>query len=161
MTLVSPGIVGLVSGNAVSVRASYWSTAGAKYGDADKGANDLSQNPNFRDASRTGATWDTSLGGAGTLTNTAAELVKLNGFDSSGAVATYNTAYNTAAFLAYIRFGFTPTNQALKGAGDPADGSPDIGAEAVAALGISRGRIVNAGGFGSTGRGSLINAGGI
>lgn len=119
------------------------------------GAHDVNADPQFADSARNIAKWDLSLGGPGTSANALTELQKRN--DISG----YNSAYTELALSAYVKNGFAPKNTALKGAGSPTDGSPDIGAVAVVALGISRGRVVNAGGFGSRGRGGLINAGGV
>jgi len=76
------------------------------------GANDVSGDPGFVDAARNIKTWDTSLGGAGTVANAIAELIKLN--DASG----YNSAYNLPALLTYIRAGFVPTTYAFKAAHD-------------------------------------------
>lgn len=99
--------------------------------DAGFGLYDTEANPNFVDSTRTIGTFDTSLGGAGTRANFFTELLKKNGFDINGDIAVYNSAYNIADAITHIRAGFTPTNAALRGAGDPADSSPDIGAVTV------------------------------
>jgi hypothetical protein len=49
----------------------------------------------------------------------------------NGYGGTFNSNYTPANLVTYVRAGFAPTNVALKGAGDPADGSPDIGAVSV------------------------------
>lgn len=97
--------------------------------DTGFGAFDINANPNFNDVNATFATWDTSLGGAGTVANAFAELLKKNGFDRAGTAATFNAAYTKAALLTYLRNAFTPTNSALDGAGF---GGEDIGAINVA-----------------------------
>lgn len=74
------------------------------------GANDVDVNPQFVDSARKLATWDTSLGGPGTVANALAELAKMN---DTG----YNTAYNIPDLLTYIRGGFAPTNASLQNAG--------------------------------------------
>jgi hypothetical protein len=80
------------------------------------GANDTDDvDPQFVDWNRTPATWDDSLGGAGTLDG-AAERLRPGGGNT------------VEELLAYIREGFRPQNALLKGAGDPGSGSPDLGA---------------------------------
>lgn len=74
------------------------------------GANDLAVNPNFVDSSRDFASWDTSLGGAGTDSNAITEFRKRN-------LATFNSNYTTQNLIAYIRAGFAPTNSSLQNAG--------------------------------------------
>jgi hypothetical protein len=77
------------------------------------GLNDVWGDPGFLDIERTIKSWDTSLGGAGTVANALTELRKKN--DAAG----YNSAYTIAALFAYIRAGFTPSNPAyLRGAAD-------------------------------------------
>jgi hypothetical protein len=80
------------------------------------GANDIDDvDPQFVDWNRTPATWDGSLGGSGTLDGAAERLMPGGG-------------NSVEELLAYIREGFRPQNPLLKGAGDPASGSPDLGA---------------------------------
>lgn len=76
------------------------------------GLNDVNANPGFVDVNRSIKTWDTSLGGPGTVAHAIAELNKLN--DASG----YNTEYSCTALLAYLRQGMKPTNLVLKSATD-------------------------------------------
>jgi hypothetical protein len=110
--------------------AGYRLEEGSNYGNGSgKGYNDLSfsgssiigahdlddTDPDFVDPSRTPATWDASLGGAGTVAGAMARLVPLGDRPIE-------------SLLSYIRAGFRPQNPALCGAGDPSDGSPDIGA---------------------------------
>jgi hypothetical protein len=90
------------------------------------GENDLHLNPQFVDTSRNLAKWDLSLGGTGLTpeerrNNALAQIAKMNDPDA-------NDNYTIANLLSYVKAGFAPTNQGLKNAGDPADGSPDIGA---------------------------------
>jgi len=80
------------------------------------GANDLDDvDPMFVDAFRNPLTWSTAVGGNGTMSN-AWDNLKPTG------------SYNVQDLLDYIREGFRPRNELLRGAGDPAAGSPDIGA---------------------------------
>jgi hypothetical protein len=76
------------------------------------GANDktLSANPCVNNL-RKMRTWDTALGGPGTVANALAELRKRH------EVSGYNTAYNFAALMAYIRGGWAPTDATLQNAG--------------------------------------------
>jgi len=85
------------------------------------GVHDVNADPDFVDSARDLAAWDTALGGAGTAANALTELRKRN---SAG----YDTDYNVAALVAWVKEGFGPTNSLLRAAGDPGDGSPDIGA---------------------------------
>ena len=71
--------------------------------------NGINADPEFVDSSRTMLTWDTSLGGNGTMANVVAEFNKINTPD-------HNPAYTVDNFSAYIREGFAPTNAALDGA---------------------------------------------
>lgn len=95
--------------------SSWW--ASGSYGDADKGATDIYGDPGFVDSSRTAATWDTVNGGVGTLANILSEALKLNGFDSAGNAATYDSNYSVENFKSYIRAGFAPTNVVYEDAG--------------------------------------------
>jgi len=85
-------------------------------GDLSIGRNDIDgQDPQLIDPWRTPRTWSTSLGGNGTMADAMDRLVP-------------NGTASIQDLLDYIREGMRPKNPALKGAGDPADGSPDIGA---------------------------------
>lgn len=88
----------------------YHASSGTMFSTAP-GAHDVDGNPQFVDSSRSIASWDTSLGGAGTVANALAELAKKN--DAAG----YNSNYNIPALLTYLRGGFAPTNVALQNAG--------------------------------------------
>jgi hypothetical protein len=68
------------------------------------GDNDVEADPEFVDDTRNMASWDLSLGGAGTVANALAELAKRN--DESG----YNPDYTIADLITYVRAGFAPTN---------------------------------------------------
>ncbi len=83
------------------------------------GDHDVEADPEFVDNTRCFRTWDAFLGGPGTNANALAEMSKMN--DDSG----YNSAYNIAAYIAWIREGFTPQNAAFQGTAH--DGG-DIGA---------------------------------
>jgi hypothetical protein len=87
----------------------------------------INVNPQFVDPSRNLSKWDTSNGGTGIPDHALQEMLKLNGYGG-----TFNSAYSVSNLLSYIRAGFTPQNIALKNAGDPADGSHDLGAVPVA-----------------------------
>ncbi|MFZ4775111.1 MAG: hypothetical protein ACOYM3_07100 [Terrimicrobiaceae bacterium] len=85
-------------------------------GDLAIGRNDIDdQDPQLIDPWRTPRTWSTSLGGNGTMADAMDRLVPTG-------------PWAIQDLLDYIREGMRPKNPALKGAGDPADGSPDIGA---------------------------------
>ena len=85
-------------------------------GDLAIGRHDLDDvDPQFIDPWRTPATWSLSLGGNGTMTDV------MNRLRPSGTATLQD-------LLDYLREGFRPRNQLLRGAGDPANGSPDIGA---------------------------------
>lgn len=72
-------------------------------------ANDVDgANPVFVDSARRVATWDTSVGGAGTVENALAELRKRNDSD-------WDSNYSIAALVAWVRAGFVPTNELLIG----------------------------------------------
>lgn len=124
LTLAS-AISGFTSGRTFDVRKDYWNTSGAQYGDNNRGQHDIHANPNFRDPTRTIATWDTANGGPGTIADVGLQIVKLNGFDSTGTATTFNSAFDITQAISYIDYGFTPTNTAYKGAGV---GGVDIGA---------------------------------
>jgi hypothetical protein len=83
----------------------------------------INVDPQFVDPTRNLAKWDLSLGGPGTEAHAIQEMLKMNGYGGS-----FNPAYSQSNLMNYIRQGFTPQNPLLDNAGDPADGSPDIGA---------------------------------
>jgi len=82
------------------------------------GANDVDGDPQFVDRTRNIKTWDTSLGGPGTVAHALAELGKRN-------EAGYNSAYTVAALRTYVRAGFMPQATAIRSA---ASDSTTIGA---------------------------------
>ena len=90
-------------------------------GDPGFGGYSQSVDPQFVDDTRDFAAFDASVGGAGTSANAITEFMKLNKSD-------YDSNYNTVDLLNYVRAGFEPQNTQLFCAGDPLDGSPDIGA---------------------------------
>ncbi len=80
------------------------------------GAHDIDDtDPQFVDDTRTPVTWDAYLGGTGTMQGTMERLAP-------------GVGHTMQDLLDYIREGFRPQNLVLQGAGDPDDGSPDIGA---------------------------------
>lgn len=89
------------------------------------GASDITANPQVNNANADIATWNTSLGGAGTEDAAYAEMIKLNGFDLLGSPAVFDGVHTKAALLTYLRYNYAPTNIALQGAGF---GGDDIGA---------------------------------
>lgn len=106
---------------------------GLEFSSGSPGANDVSGDPQFVAPTRDLASWDSSLGGPGTVANAIAELKKKN--DASG----YNSSYNVQALLAYIRAGFAPQNSAYELAGH--DGGV-IGAVAYSAPSVARGGLL-------------------
>lgn len=98
------------------------------------GSHDTLTNPQFFDATRNLGTWNKYFGtGTTSYTDALNYLLTINGYrgspnyDQSGSVA----AYLPGDVLDWVRYGFSPTNLVLRGAGDPSDGSPDVGAMAV------------------------------
>lgn len=95
------------------------------------GAHDIVVNPFFLDNTRNAARWNLVFG-SGINTNAAvvAYFATLNGyrgtpnFDQGGVVPTTTVRQ----MVDWVRLGYSPTNLLLRGAGDPLDGSPDIGA---------------------------------
>lgn len=112
------GIGGLVPGDTVAVRSNYWATAGQKYGDANRGLNDVLIDPMFRDPSRSVASWSLARGGLGTIADVGAQIVKVNGWDKDGTAVTPDPNVTIDDALAYLRYGFTPTNPAVATAGE-------------------------------------------
>jgi hypothetical protein len=84
------------------------------------GTNDFNLDPDFVNPDLTLGTWDTSLGGNGTATNAIAELLKRNGYGGA-----WNSDYNPADAVTYIKAGFVPQNELLDGVGL---GGLDLGA---------------------------------
>lgn len=85
-------------------------------GNLEIGKHDIDDvNPDFIDPSRTPLSWSKSLGGDGTM-NDAMNQIRPTGI------------HTVQELFDYIREGFRPQNMKLKNAGDPKNGSPDIGA---------------------------------
>ena len=85
-------------------------------GDLEIGKHDIDDiDPMFVDPFRNPLTWSTSLKGDGTMEDAMNQLMPTG-------------THSVPDLLTYIREGFRPQNQKLKNAGDPEDGSPDIGA---------------------------------
>lgn len=97
------------------------------------GSGDTAHDPKFLDVTRRASKWN-SIFGSGTNTDEAATtyLAGMNGyrgtpdFDQNGTVTP-----SVRSMIDWVRYGFSPTNLALRAAGDPADGSPDKGAMSV------------------------------
>lgn len=91
-----------------------WNIAGLKYQTTRTvgtyGDNDVQADPGFVDTTRGMLTFDTSLGGAGTLASVGGAFRKMNGYGGS-----YNPAYTYADLMTYVNAGFVSTNAAFKG----------------------------------------------
>jgi hypothetical protein len=96
------------------------------------GGNDINADPQMLNKDANIESWDLSLGGDGTLTHAYGEILKVNGFDRDGNVATFDTNFTRENYLSYIRVQLAPTNIALQGAGF---GGVDIGALTVVPVG--------------------------
>tara|TARA_B100000609_G_C17220691_1_gene439818 strand:- start:3335 stop:6223 length:2889 start_codon:yes stop_codon:yes gene_type:complete len=99
---------------------------GFNFSSGTPGENDLNEDPQFVDHNRNLARWADSLG-APSGTDADKRQYALNQLmlaNDPGA----NPNYTIANLMQYVKAGFEPTNQALRQAGSPADGSPDIGA---------------------------------
>jgi hypothetical protein len=59
------------------------------------------------------------------------KIVAASGYDYLGNPVTFDNKWSVFSAMNHLTQGFTPQNLALKGAGSPQDGSPDIGAVAV------------------------------
>jgi hypothetical protein len=100
---------------------------------------DKTVNPSFVDTTRGLAKWN-QVRGSGTNSGQDAItcLLAMNGyrgtpnFDQGGTAC----ANGPTDLVSWVRAGFRPTNAALKAAGDPSDGSPDIGAMPVLSGGV-------------------------
>lgn len=120
-----PGTTDIVTAANADYNCGFHLAAGRKGGGYDTamtgspGVHDQDGDPQFVDPTRNILTFDTLLGGPGTLAHALSELMKLN--DRSG----YNTAYTVAALRTYIRAGFAPQNTALH---NTAQDGADIGA---------------------------------
>lgn len=111
----------------------YWVTGfnTKTLGDSGYGGNDIAVDPQFINDTADIATWDTDLGGDGSIRNAFGEMFKKNGFDTLGQPSSYDTSYNYTNALVYFFNAYKPTNTDLIGAG--LDGA-DIGAVSIAAL---------------------------
>jgi len=95
------------------------------------GSYDNNLNPKFLDNMRNLGKWNLKFGsGTDNYDDAITYLLSINGyrgtpnFDQNGTVSVYGPAH----LVEWVRYGFSPTNGALRFAGDPADGSPTIGA---------------------------------
>jgi hypothetical protein len=89
---------------------------------------DVTANPVFLDSTRRPKTFDSSLGGPGTMDHFFAQLALRNGFGG-----TYDSRYNIPSMLGYLRTGFIPKSLFLKG---KAHDGTDIGAMPVVLPGV-------------------------
>ena len=95
-------------------------------GTAGRGLNDVYVNPQFVDSSRTVKKWGQLFDPAlDTVQDIGKLMVRLNGYDFEGTPASPVEGATVEACWEWVRAGFAPTNQALKGAGE---GGVDIGA---------------------------------
>lgn len=80
--------------------------------------NDQAVNPAFYDSSRNLASWGSVLGVAETYAAVVGELLRRNGYDPSTKTQSLSpSGVSTADLVAWVRYGFSPTNAALQGAG--------------------------------------------
>jgi hypothetical protein len=108
-----------------------WWVSGA-YGDDNKGLHDIYADPAFADATATTISWyDSILGSGGTYALVRDELLRLNGTHRDGTASAWDSRFNGLAHRTFLREAFTPQNPVFSHAGDPDDGSPDIGAVAI------------------------------
>jgi len=96
------------------------------------GSGDTAHAPNFLDPTRNAAKWN-QIFGSGTATPDAFAAYFYNGLNGYRGSTNYDqggtvTPYTVKNAVDWIRYGFSPTHLPLRGAGDPADGSPDKGA---------------------------------
>jgi len=88
-------------------------------GNLEIGKHDIDDiNPKFIDPNRNPLSWSKSLGGDGTMNDAMNQIIPTG-------------THTIQDLLDYIREGFRPQNEKLKNAGDPKDGSPDIGAVSI------------------------------
>lgn len=137
---LATALAGLTSGVAFKIKMGYASDGGIYGTTPGFGTHDKHLDPQFRDGTRSMCSWYVSLVGSGscpdattaTITAVARRMVTLNGWDYQGNPVTPDPNFTIQNALSYLRWGYTPQNPALQGAGAPADGSPDIGALPVA-----------------------------
>ena len=94
------------------------------------GSHDIATDPRFFDQTRGVAAWNQYFGsGMYSTTNAIAWMLQLNGYRGSPNYDQNGTTHNfdPGQLLDWVRHGFMATVPSLKHAGDPADGSPDIG----------------------------------
>jgi hypothetical protein len=95
---------------------------------------DMDVAPAFYDATRSLTSYYVLKGGtsgteAAMWAAETVELLNLNGYASATKTQSATpTTHSPAELTAWVRAGYRPTNATLRGAGAPADGSPDIGA---------------------------------
>ena len=97
------------------------------------GSNDAEADPLFFDKNRNCALWNDIFGdGTNTAAAATSYLAGMNGyrgtpnFDQNGTVTPA-----VRSMIDWVSYGYSPTNLSLRAAGDPSDGSPDIGAMSV------------------------------
>lgn len=91
------------------------------------GGNDITADPQFIDSSRDLAAWAGEVNGTATDESAIDHLMKINGYDSvtKTQVDGTSTITGVSELVDWVRYGYTPTNSALRNAGY--DGN-DIGA---------------------------------
>lgn len=88
--------------------------------------NDMTIDPKFADSTRNLFSWDTYMGGTGNKTSVISKLTGINGYSSITKKQTNTPSeHRPESLIAWVRYGFTPTNEVLKGAGEE---GMDIGA---------------------------------
>jgi hypothetical protein len=112
------GGAGIANGNTIAIYYGF-NAGGTDYGAAGLGSGDsLTYDPSFSNISATAASWDVYLGGPGSFGTSHASvfqnMIAMNGADINGNPTTFNKAYTTANFLAYIRHGYVAYNGFLK-----------------------------------------------
>src|SRR5574344_83000 len=90
---------------------------GKALGDAGFGGSDQYVDPQFLDTSVSLKKFDKTYGGDSTIQSLMSRLMQKNGFDTTGAVVTFDTDFTVGNLLDYFRTAYTPQNQALNGTG--------------------------------------------
>jgi len=117
-SLTTFGVTGLggaiASGGSIWIFNGYHSDGSYYLSAANRGNNDLYVSPQFFDDTCTVQTWATAGGISATFANVEDQMVRVNGFDLSGAAASMNTYFYPSSYQTYIRRCFTPYNGQMK-----------------------------------------------
>lgn len=116
------------SGDAIYVQQKTWASGATMGSDADHGGEDVYADPGFIDPTRGLDTFDTSVGGPGTALHAIQQMVAVNGIAYDGTVTTYDSNYTPTAANTHVRYGFIPTNAALRNAYETVSTNHWIGA---------------------------------